>query len=61
MTGTMSSGETYAGVQHFCRTVRSAEGLGPEPRVLVAGCGNGHEALFIRKELGESAGRGGYG
>ena len=38
MTETMSSDETHAGAQHFCRTVRSSAGLGPEPRVFVAGC-----------------------
>jgi SAM-dependent methyltransferase len=54
MTGTMSSDETHAGAQHFCRTVQSTAGLRPEPRVLVAGCGKGHEALFIRGELGGS-------
>jgi ubiquinone/menaquinone biosynthesis C-methylase UbiE len=54
MTETMSSDETHAGAQHFCSTVRSAGGLGPKPRVLVAGCGKGHEALFIRGELGGS-------
>jgi SAM-dependent methyltransferase len=54
MTGTKSSDETHAGAQHFCRTVRLAKGLGPEPRLLVAGCGEGHEALFIRRELGGS-------
>jgi hypothetical protein len=40
------------GQEHFCRTIRSVGNLGPRPRVLVAGCGLGHEALFIRKELG---------
>jgi SAM-dependent methyltransferase len=54
MTETTLNDNTHAGAQHFCRTVRSAEGLGPEPRVLIAGCGKGHEALFIRKELGGS-------
>jgi SAM-dependent methyltransferase len=54
MIHTMSSGETHAGAQHFCRTVRSVGNLGPQPRVFVAGCGRGHEALFIRKELGGS-------
>jgi SAM-dependent methyltransferase len=54
MTETMSSDETHAGAQHFCRTLQSIAGLGPEPRVLVAGCGKGHEALFIRGELGGS-------
>ncbi|HKP43758.1 glycosyltransferase [Mycobacterium sp.] len=53
MTEAISS-ETHAGAQYFCRTVRSAGGLGPEPRLLVAGCGKGHEALFIRRELGGS-------
>jgi SAM-dependent methyltransferase len=52
MTDTMSSDETHAGAQHFCLTVQSTGGLGPEPRVLVAGCGKGHEALFIRRGLG---------
>ena len=50
MTGTISSSETHAGAQHFCNTVRSE--IRPNPRVFVAGCGRGHEALFIRKELG---------
>jgi SAM-dependent methyltransferase len=54
MTETISSDQTHAGAQHFYRTVRSAGGLGPEPRVLVAGCGKGHEALFIRRELAGS-------
>lgn len=54
MTQTMSSRETHAGAQHFCRTVRSAGDIGGEPRVFVAGCGRGHEALFIRRELGGS-------
>jgi ubiquinone/menaquinone biosynthesis C-methylase UbiE len=54
MAETMSNDETHAGAQHFCRTVQSTGGLGPEPRVLVAGCGKGHEALHIRKEIGGS-------
>ncbi|KAA0023838.1 class I SAM-dependent methyltransferase [Antrihabitans cavernicola] len=53
MTDTVESDDTHAGAQHFCRTLAS-RGLGPEPRVFVAGCGKGHEALFIRKELGGS-------
>lgn len=48
------SDETHVGAQYFCRTVQSAGGLGTEPRLLVAGCGKGHEALFIRNELGGS-------
>jgi glycosyltransferase involved in cell wall biosynthesis/2-polyprenyl-3-methyl-5-hydroxy-6-metoxy-1,4-benzoquinol methylase len=48
------SDETHVGAQYFCRTVQSAGGLGAEPRLLVAGCGKGHEALFIRNELGGS-------
>ena len=47
-----ASSETHAGAEHFCRTVRSLGGLGAHQKVLVAGCGYGHEALFIRKELG---------
>jgi SAM-dependent methyltransferase len=54
MTHAMSSDETHAGAEHFCRKIRSVGDLGPQPRVLVAGCGRGHEALFIRKELGGS-------
>ncbi|RDH78667.1 class I SAM-dependent methyltransferase [Mycolicibacterium moriokaense] len=54
MTETMSSHETHAGAQHFCRTVRSVCDSMSEPRVFVAGCGRGHEALFIRRELGGS-------
>ena len=52
MTHAMLSDESHAGVQHFCRTITSVCNLGPRPRVLVAGCGKGHEALFILKELG---------
>ncbi|MFE3290951.1 glycosyltransferase [Rhodococcus sp. NPDC059234] len=54
MADTMSSDDTHAGAQHFCRTVRSLGAIGTEPRIFVAGCGKGHEALFIRKELGGS-------
>jgi ubiquinone/menaquinone biosynthesis C-methylase UbiE len=53
MTDTLSADETHAGAKHFCQTVR-AYGIGPAPAVFVAGCGRGHEALFIRKELGGS-------
>ena len=52
MTNAVLSDESHAGAQHFCRTIPSICDLGPRPRVLVAGCGQGHEALFIRKELG---------
>jgi ubiquinone/menaquinone biosynthesis C-methylase UbiE len=51
MTHVMSSDESHAGAEHFCRTIPSVRDLGPRPRVLVAGCGQGHEALFIRREL----------
>ena len=51
MTHAMSSDESHAGAEHFCRTIPSVRNLGPRPRVLVAGCGQGHEALFIRREL----------
>jgi len=54
MTETVSDGATHAGAQHFCRTVRATAGLPAEPRILVAGCGRGHEALFIRQTLGGS-------
>lgn len=53
MTYTLSTDETHAGAQHFCQTVRAA-GLADAPAVFVAGCGRGHEALFIRTELGGS-------
>jgi ubiquinone/menaquinone biosynthesis C-methylase UbiE len=52
MTTAMLKDESHAGVQHFCQLIPSVCNLGPRPRVLVAGCGQGHEALFIRKELG---------
>ncbi|WP_156662822.1 bifunctional 2-polyprenyl-6-hydroxyphenol methylase/3-demethylubiquinol 3-O-methyltransferase UbiG [Mycobacterium sp. 1274761.0] len=54
MTTTETANETHAGAQHFCRTIRSVGNLGVTPRVFVAGCGKGHEALFIRRELGGS-------
>ncbi len=47
-----ASNETHAGAQHFCRTVGRLSSPDGTQRVLVAGCGEGHEALFIRKELG---------
>lgn len=53
MTTSMSS-ETHVGAQYFCRTVQAAGVLAPNPRLLVAGCGKGHEALFLRNELGGS-------
>ena len=52
MTHATLRDESHAGAQHFCRVIPSVCDLGPRPRVLVAGCGQGHEALFIRKELG---------
>lgn len=52
MTHAALKDESHAGAQHFCRLIPSVDDLGPQPRVLVAGCGHGHEALFIRKELG---------
>ena len=43
--------DTHAGAQHFCRTV-TAEGPVPAgSRVLVAGCGLGHEAKYIYDTL----------
>jgi SAM-dependent methyltransferase len=44
--------ETHAGAVHFCHIIRSFTDFGQRQRVLVAGCGQGHEALFIRNELG---------
>jgi SAM-dependent methyltransferase len=52
MTQAMLRDDSHAGVQHFCRITPSLGNLGPRPRILVAGCGEGDEALFIRKELG---------
>lgn len=52
MAQVMLRDDAHAGVQHFCRVIPSLGNLGPRPRVLVAGCGEGDEALFIRKELG---------
>jgi hypothetical protein len=51
MTDTVTTDETHAGAQHFCTTVRSIPSMGPNPKVFIAGCGTGHEALFIREEL----------
>jgi SAM-dependent methyltransferase len=53
VTDTLFADETHAGAQHFCQTVRAA-GIVSAPAVFVAGCGRGHEALFIRTELGGS-------
>jgi ubiquinone/menaquinone biosynthesis C-methylase UbiE len=52
MTQAMRRDDSHAGAQHFCRVIPSLGNLGPRPRMLVAGCGQGDEALFIRKELG---------
>jgi ubiquinone/menaquinone biosynthesis C-methylase UbiE len=52
VTQTMSREETHAGAGHFCRTLPMVRDLERPPRVLVAGCGQGDEALFIRQELG---------
>jgi ubiquinone/menaquinone biosynthesis C-methylase UbiE len=54
MIETTFSADTHVGAQYFCRTVRSAADLEKDPRLLVAGCGEGHEALFLREELGGS-------
>ncbi|NVN52770.1 class I SAM-dependent methyltransferase [Mycolicibacterium hippocampi] len=51
MAITSSREESHAGAEHFCRTVRSTESLLHPESVFVAGCGRGHEALYIRKEL----------
>jgi glycosyltransferase involved in cell wall biosynthesis/2-polyprenyl-3-methyl-5-hydroxy-6-metoxy-1,4-benzoquinol methylase len=44
--------DTHAGAQHFCRTVRALGAVPPDPRILVAGCGLGHEAQHIYETLG---------
>lgn len=44
--------ETHAGAQHFCRTVRELGAVPDDPRILVAGCGLGHEAKYIYDTLG---------
>lgn len=49
---TLAGDETHAGAEHFCRTIRATSDLKPTANVLVAGCGKGHEALFICKDLG---------
>lgn len=43
---------THAGAQHFCRTIRSLGAVPRQPRILVAGCGQGHEAAHIYEVLG---------
>lgn len=52
MSDADSRQETHAGARHFCELVSTR--LDPQKRrnVLVAGCGSGHEALHIRKDLG---------
>ncbi|MFM8858253.1 MAG: methyltransferase domain-containing protein [Actinomycetota bacterium] len=47
----MSSDEAHAGAQHFCDLVRPGLSLGRREKLLVAGCGLGHEALHIRHDL----------
>lgn len=51
MTGTAPP-QTHAGAQHFCGAVEAAGDLGAAPRILVAGCGKGHEAAYIHQRLG---------
>jgi SAM-dependent methyltransferase len=47
------SGEnTHAGAHHFVLTARRLGDLGHRPRILVAGCGEGHEAKYIHEQLG---------
>jgi SAM-dependent methyltransferase len=43
--------DSHAGAQHFCDFVRPLVDSEIRQRVLVAGCGNGHEALHIRQNL----------
>lgn len=54
MTETASRGETHHGAEHFVRTLREMDPPGAAPRVLVAGCGEAHEARYIHHELGGS-------
>ena len=44
--------DTHAGAQHFCRTVAALDAGPAQPRILVAGCGLGHEAKHIYDTLG---------
>lgn len=44
--------ETHAGAQHFCAIAEGDAAVGASPRVLVAGCGTGHEAGYIHRRLG---------
>jgi SAM-dependent methyltransferase len=44
--------DTHAGAQHFVRAVRQKDCLSQSPRILVAGCGKGHEARYIHDEFG---------
>ena len=44
--------DTHAGAQHFCRTIHRSTGVPREPKILVAGCGLGHEAQHIYDTLG---------
>jgi SAM-dependent methyltransferase len=42
---------THVAAAHFCNLVLSEIEFGMQPRVLVAGCGSAHEALYIYETL----------
>lgn len=44
--------DTHAGARHFCRLMETLRAGALPPRVLAAGCGLGHEALYIQNRLG---------
>ena len=47
-----STEDAHAGAQHFCNLIRPLLDSEKHPRILVAGCGPGHEALHLRNDLG---------
>ncbi len=50
-SGTKSE-RTHAGAQHFVKTIRRLRGDEEPARILVAGCGQAHEARYIHDEMG---------
>ena len=46
------SDDTHVGAQHFSQLAKRLGGLGPLPRILVAGCGDAREARHIQHRMG---------
>lgn len=52
MTEAGSFEDSHFGAKHFCDLVRPSLKPGAGQKILVAGCGPAHEALYIRQNLG---------